>query len=46
MSAYMPDPHIMAVIIAYQCLNTVRKYPMSLPQWYEGRAAAAAGHRG
>jgi hypothetical protein len=42
MSAYMPDPHNMAVIIAVQSLNTVRKYPMSMPQWYEGRAAAAA----
>jgi len=39
---FEPRASVMAVIIANQSLNTVRKYPMSMPQWYEGRAAAAA----
>ena len=42
MSAYMPDMQIMAIIIAKQCIDRVRKWPYSLPEWYEGRANAAA----
>ena len=39
---FEPSASVMANIIAEQCLSMTRKYPFSLPQWYEGRAAAAA----
>ena len=39
---FEPRASVMANIIADQCLNTIRMFPGSLPQWYEGRSAAAA----
>jgi len=39
---YEPSATVMANIIAEQCISMVRRCPMSLPDWYEGRSAAAA----
>ena len=42
-SAYMPNPVNMALVIAQNSLNDIRRFPTScMNEWYEGRICAAA----
>ena len=42
-SAYMPNPVNMALVIAQNSLNDIRRFPTSCTtEWYEGRICAAA----
>ena len=39
----MPDPRDMALVIAQNSLNDIRRFPTSsMNEWYEGRICAAA----
>lgn len=43
MSYYMPNPQDMALVIAENSLNSIRRSPASpMNEWFEGRISAAA----
>lgn len=43
MTTYIPDPLNMALVIAQNSLNDIRRAPHSpMNEWYEGRICAAA----